>query len=98
MKNEWAGGVVANLTITNTGGATVNNWTLTFAFPGDTRVTSAWSATVSQTGSSVTATNMSYNASIPPGGNAQFGFQGTWTANDGNPTAFTLNGSACAAG
>jgi cellulose binding protein with CBM2 domain len=45
-----------------------------------------------------TATNMSYDASIPAGGNVQFGFQGTWTSNDANPTSFTLNAAPCAAG
>jgi hypothetical protein len=33
---------------------------------------------------------------IAPGAGTSFGFQGTWHASDANPTAFTLNGSACA--
>lgn len=97
-KNEWQGGLTANLTVTNTGSSAVNGWSVGFAFPGDTRVTNAWNATVTQNGNAVTATNMSYNASIPSGGNVQFGFQGTWTSNDANPTTFTLNGSACTTG
>jgi hypothetical protein len=32
------------------------------------------------------------------GGTVQFGFQGTWTSSDANPTSFTLNGSACTTG
>jgi len=84
--------------VTNTGSSAVNGWSVGFAFPGDTRVTNAWNATVTQNGNAVTATNMSYNASIPAGGNVQFGFQGTWTSNDANPTTFTLNGSACTTG
>jgi hypothetical protein len=43
----------------------------------------------------VTATNVSYNGAIAPGGNTQFGFQGTWTASDAVPTAFSVNGTAC---
>ena len=97
-KNEWRGGLVANLTITNTGATTINGWTLTFNFPGDTRVTNAWSATVSQSGSAVTARNTTYNAAINPGGRVTFGFQGTWTSNDANPASFTLNGAACTTG
>ncbi len=97
-KSEWQGGVVVNLTLTNTGSAPINGWTLTFGFPGDTRVSNAWSATVTQNGSAVTATNVSYNAAIGPGGNVTFGFQGTWTSNDASPTGFTLNGAGCAAG
>ncbi|WP_034591010.1 cellulose binding domain-containing protein [Hamadaea tsunoensis] len=97
-KSEWAGGVVANVTVTNTGSTPVNGWTLAFGFPGDTQIGSVWNATVTQTGSAVRAVNLSYNTTIAPGGNVSFGFQGTWTGNDANPAAYTLNGSACTLG
>lgn len=38
---------------------------------------------------------MSYNGTIPAGGTVSFGFQGSWTGNDANPTGFTLNGATC---
>jgi len=93
--SEWAGGFVDNLTISNTGSTAVNGWKLTFTFPGDQKITSAWSATVTQSGSGVTATNASYDAAIAPGGNVSFGFQGTWTSNDTSPASFALNGANC---
>jgi cellulase/cellobiase CelA1 len=95
VKNEWGGGFTANLTIANTGTAPINGWTLTWSFPGDQKVTNAWNATVTQTGAAASATNVSYDATIAPAGNVQFGFQGTWTANDTSPTAFALNGTSC---
>jgi hypothetical protein len=95
VKQEWAGGFTANLTITNSGTAAINGWTLTFAFPGDQKVTNAWSATVSQNAQQVTAINAGYNATISPGGTASFGFQGTWTTNDTSPTGFAVNGTTC---
>ena len=95
VKNEWGGGFTANLTVANTGLTPINGWTLTWSFPGDQKVTNAWNATVTQTGSAASATNASYNATIAPAGNVQFGFQGTWTANDTSPTAFALNGTSC---
>jgi hypothetical protein len=58
-------------------------------------VTSAWNATVTQTGTKVTAVNVSYNGTIAPGGNASFGFQGTWASSDAAPTAFAVNGTTC---
>jgi endo-1,4-beta-xylanase len=94
-KNEWAGGFTANVTINDTGTSAISGWTLKFAFPGDQKITNAWNATVTQTGTSVTATNASYNAIINPGGSTSFGFQGTWTANDTAPASFSVNGSAC---
>ncbi|MEU7865269.1 cellulose binding domain-containing protein [Dactylosporangium sp. NPDC049140] len=97
-KSEWAGGFTANVTVTNTGTTALNGWSLGFSFPGDQHITNAWSATVSQSGSAVTATNVGYNAQIPPGGNTSFGFQGTWGSNDSNPTSFRLNGATCTNG
>lgn len=91
--SEWAGGFTANVTITNNGTTAINGWTLIWTFPGDQQITSAWNGTVTQSGAAVTATNLSYNATIPPGGSTSFGFQGTWTSNDSSPTAFTLNGT-----
>jgi poly(hydroxyalkanoate) depolymerase family esterase len=94
--SQWAGGLVAGVTIDNTGTNAINGWTLTFTFPGDQKVTSAWGATVSQAGAAVTGTNVSYDATIPAsGGTVSFGFQGTWTTSDSAPTSFTLNGTAC---
>jgi hypothetical protein len=42
-----------------------------------------------------TATNLSYNATISPGGSQSFGFQGTWATNDASPASFGVNGTAC---
>ncbi|MFI5915208.1 cellulose binding domain-containing protein [Dactylosporangium sp. NPDC051541] len=96
-KQEWPGGLVATVTIANTGGAAINGWTLKWTFPGDTTVGQAWNAAVTQSGKNATAANASYNANIPAGGSTSFGFQGSWTSNDANPAAFTLNGIPCTA-
>jgi len=93
--SQWTGGFVANLTITNTGTSPINGWNLTFAFPGDQKITNAWNGTASQTGQNVTVTNASWNAMIAPGASVTPGFQGTWSASDATPTTFSLNGSTC---
>ena len=56
-----------------------------------------WNATPAQSGANVTATNASYDATIAPGANVQVGFTGTGPATP-TPSAFTLNGAACATG
>jgi Cellulose binding domain len=93
--SNWQGGFTANVTITNNSSSTISGWTLTFTFPGDQKITNAWNAAVTQTGASVTVTNLSYNATIPPGGSQSFGFQGSWATNDASPTSFSVNGMAC---
>ncbi|GAA1499896.1 hypothetical protein GCM10009827_004040 [Dactylosporangium maewongense] len=93
--NSWNTGLTAAVTVTNGGSTAVNGWTLGFTLPSGQAVTSAWNATVTPASGAVTARNVSYNAAIPPGGSASFGFQANHTGNTGKPSAFTLNGTAC---
>jgi poly(hydroxyalkanoate) depolymerase family esterase len=93
--NSWNTGFTAAVTITNTGTATVGTWSLAFALPSGQTVTSAWNAGVSPASGNVTARDAGYNATIPPGGSATFGFQATHNGNTAEPASFTLGGSAC---
>jgi Cellulose binding domain len=93
--STWPGGFTASVTISDTGTAPINGWTLAFTFPGDQKITNAWNATVTQAGAGVSAANLFYNATIPPGGSQSFGFQGTWATNGTAPASFTVNGAAC---
>nr|WP_246108121.1 non-reducing end alpha-L-arabinofuranosidase family hydrolase [Saccharothrix saharensis] len=94
VASQWQGGFSANVSITNLGDP-LNGWTLTWSFGADQTVTQAWSASVTQSGSAVTAKNVSYNGSIPTGGSASFGFNGSWTGSNPVPTTFALNGVTC---
>jgi cellulase/cellobiase CelA1 len=94
-QSQWAGGFVASVTITNPGSSAVNGWTLAFSFPGDQKITNAWSGSVTQSGANVSIANASYNATIAAGSSVSLGFQGTWTSSDAPPAAFTLNGAPC---
>ncbi|WFE40918.1 cellulose binding domain-containing protein [Micromonospora sp. WMMD998] len=97
-QSEWPGGFVATVTVENTGAAPIDGWIVSFGFPGDQQVTSAWNATVGQTGAAVTARNVDWNRVLASNGSASFGFQGRWGASDAPPTAFTLNGAPCVVG
>ncbi|MFG1868326.1 glycoside hydrolase family 9 protein [Micromonospora arborensis] len=93
--NDWSTGFTATVTITNTGTSALNGWTLRFSFPGGQTVSQGWSATVSQSGAAVTATNLSYNGTIAPGASVSFGFNGVHTGTNPKPAAFTVNNTAC---
>jgi len=93
--NAWNTGLTENLTITNTGSAAVNGWSLAFTLPGGQTITSGWNATYSPSAGSVTARNASYNGVIPANGSIDIGFQATHTGNTAKPSTFTLNGNAC---
>ncbi|TDB77188.1 cellulose-binding domain-containing protein, partial [Micromonospora sp. KC723] len=95
--NQWTGGFTADVRITNRGPA-VTGWTLTWSFGADQRVISAWNAQVSQSGAAVTARNVAWNGSLPQGGTASFGLQGSYGTGNPPPTGFRLNGTACQIG
>ncbi|MCF0095401.1 cellulose binding domain-containing protein [Micromonospora sp. MH99] len=97
-QSQWQGGFVATVTVQNLGAAPLDGWIVTFGYPGDQQVTSAWNATVGQTGTSVTARNVDWNRVLAPNGSASFGVQGRWGVSDAPPTAFSLNGAPCAVG
>ncbi|MEU3452312.1 glycoside hydrolase family 11 protein [Micromonospora sp. NPDC006766] len=93
--NAWNNGLTDNITITNTGTAAINGWSLKFNLASGQNITSGWNANYSPTSGQVTATNVSYNAAIPPGGSTQIGFQATHNGNGAAPSGFSLNGTAC---
>ncbi|HEX7737108.1 MAG TPA: cellulase family glycosylhydrolase [Ktedonobacteraceae bacterium] len=97
ITNQWQGGFGANITITNTGSTAINGWSLKFSFANGQTITQLWNGSYTQSGSAVTITNLSYNASIAPGAtlSSNPGFNGNWNGSNSAPTAFTLNGTAC---
>jgi cellulase/cellobiase CelA1 len=82
VPSQWNVGFSVAITVTNLG-SPVTSWTLGYA-------------TYTQSGEQVTATVEAYNATISPSGTITIGFTGTFTSNDTAPTAFSVNGTACA--
>lgn len=96
ISSSWPGGFTAGISVTNLG-SPVTAWTLGFTLPGTEAVGQGWSATYSQSGQKVTATNVSYNGSLGTNGSISIGFNGSYTGSSypGSPTSFTLNGTTC---
>ncbi|MGC3859965.1 GH12 family glycosyl hydrolase domain-containing protein [Micromonospora chersina] len=94
--NVWNNGFTADVTVTNTGSSTVNGWTLNYNLPSGQTITGSWNATVTQSGSAVTARNLSYNGALAPGASTSFGYQATLNGAFSTPSSFTLNGATCA--
>ena len=93
--NAWNSGLTSEITITNTGTARVDGWSLVFTLPSGQTITSGWNAAYTPTSGQVTARNVTYNPGIAAGASVSIGFQATHTGNTGKPTSFTLNGAAC---
>ncbi|MET8148562.1 cellulose binding domain-containing protein [Actinoplanes sp. NPDC049668] len=94
VASQWGGGFTTNVAITNLGDP-VTSWRLTFAFGRDERVAQGWNATVTQSGTQVTAVNAAYNGSLATGAATSFGFQASVTGTHTPPASFALNGTTC---
>jgi endoglucanase len=93
--NAWSNGFTADVRITNRGAA-LNSWTLTFTVPANVTLSSGWSGTWSQSGSTITVRNAAWNGSLATGATTSTGFQATFTGSaPANPTDFALNGTPC---
>jgi hypothetical protein len=97
VSSQWQGGFGANVSITNLGDP-LSSWTLTWSYGAGQTVTQAWNASLTQSGSAVTAKNVSYNGSIATNSSVAFGFNGSWTGSNPVPASFSVNGVACTAG
>ena len=72
------------------GPAAISGWTVTWTFANGQTVTQAWNATVTSSGATVTARNMSYNGQLAAGQSTTFGFIGSGDA----PSSLTLSCTA----
>ncbi|WP_250008716.1 cellulase family glycosylhydrolase [Actinoplanes sp. M2I2] len=81
---QWAGGFQADVKVT-AGAAAIKGWAVTWTFANGQSVSQAWNATVTSSGSTVTAKNAGYNGSLAAGASAQFGFLGSWNGTNSIP-------------
>jgi hypothetical protein len=91
----WPGSFLAQVTISNHGKTDIHGWTLTFRFPGNEAISSAWNATFTQNGTEVSAKNMNFDAVIRQGASQSLGFLGAQRSSGTAPASFRLNGTPC---
>ncbi|MFG3317928.1 glycosyl hydrolase family 18 protein [Streptomyces sp. NPDC048171] len=93
--SDWGTGFGGNWTVKNTGTTSLSSWTVEWDFPSGTKVTSAWDATVTNSGNHWTAKNVGWNGTLAPGASVSFGFNGS---GPGSPSNCKLNGGSCDGG
>ncbi|WP_309398679.1 glycoside hydrolase family 9 protein [Cerasicoccus maritimus] len=97
VSDDWGSGFTASATLTNTTGADLSGWTLTFDWAH--APSNIWDAElVSVDGTTITVKNATWNASLPAGSSVTFGFNGTPGDVLTQPTNATLNGTAISDG
>lgn len=91
ISNEWSTGLTGEIIVTNSGSSAVNGWSVGWQYTTN-RLTGSWNAQVSGS-NPYTASNVSWNGTLQPGGSATFGFQ--VDKRGGSAEMPTLTGSIC---
>lgn len=85
VTSQWTGGFQGEVRVT-AGTAPINGWTVTWTYANGQAVTQAWNATVTTSGTTVTARNVDYNGRLGAGASTTFGFLGSWNGTNTAPT------------
>ncbi|CAM5470166.1 hypothetical protein SALBM311S_09609 [Streptomyces alboniger] len=94
VTSQWDTGFQGDVKITNNTAA-VSGWNLTFDLAGGQKVSQGWNAKWSQSGTTVTVANESYNGQLGSGASVSAGFIASRSGGDAVPTTFKLNGTIC---
>jgi endoglucanase len=92
--NAWQGGFQGSLTVKNTGNTTINPWSVTWTWPSGVTLGSGWNATVTQSGTTVTAAAPVSSVSLAAGASVTIGFTANGAAS--TPAAVKLGSAVCA--
>ncbi|MFF4655308.1 cellulose binding domain-containing protein [Streptomyces sp. NPDC001381] len=95
ITNQWSGGFQADVKLANTGTSAWSGWSLGWSFPNGQTISQLWNAGYTQSGSAVTARNVTWNANVAAGSSVSFGFTGSWSGSNAKPAAFTLGDQSC---
>lgn len=80
-QSQWDAGYVAEVRVAGSG----TSWTVTFTLPSGHAIVNSWNATLTVSGQTVTARNLSYNGTPP----ATFGFQASRPGGSALPSGFS---------
>ncbi|MEH1126125.1 DUF6055 domain-containing protein [Micromonospora sp. CPCC 206061] len=73
ITSQWQGGFQADVAV-RAGTAPINGWTVSWTYANGQAISQAWNATVTSSGTSVLAQNVSWNGALAAGASASFGF------------------------
>src|ERR1035437_2615419 len=86
VDNQWANGFTSTVTVSNPGTVATKTWKVTWTWGGNQAISNSWNATVTSSGTAVTASSLAYNGAIAAAGNTAFGFQASFTGTNTVPT------------
>ncbi|MDG4791137.1 carbohydrate-binding domain-containing protein [Micromonospora sp. WMMD1102] len=84
VTSQWQGGFQGDVRVT-AGSSAIRGWRVTWTFGNGQTISQSWNATISASGSVVTATNVAFNGALGAGASTTFGFIGTWNGSNTAP-------------
>jgi endo-1,4-beta-xylanase len=88
VTSQWNTGFTGQVKI-SCSGAALSSWKVGWTYGAGQRITQAWNATCTQSGTAVSCANAAYNGTVPDGGSVTFGFNASWSGSNPVP-AVTL--------
>ncbi len=89
----WENQYTANVTITNTGSSTIENWELSYQSADE--YSNIWNAEVTcHSARNYNVKNLGYNQNIAPGQSVSFGFQASFTGTPDIPKSYQMLGES----
>ncbi|MFG2464167.1 endo-1,4-beta-xylanase [Streptomyces canus] len=88
VTSQWDTGFTGQVKI-SCSGAALSSWKVGWTYGAGQRITQAWNATCTQSGTAVSCANAAYNGTVPDGGSVTFGFNASWSGSNPVP-AVTL--------
>ncbi len=89
ITDNWDTGYCANVTVTNNGTTTINSWKAVIDLH-QAAQSGGWNATLSVSGSLMTATPVDWNAKLAPGGTGPWGYCANKTGSNWQPTVSSV--------
>ncbi|MBB3193898.1 glycoside hydrolase family 9 protein [Roseateles terrae] len=93
--NDWGSGQVFRLLLSNTGTTPISNWGVSFTESNSITVSNSWSGTFVATGTKVSFTPQTWNATVAAGGNTDAGMQLSYSGTKPTPSAVVMTGASC---
>ncbi|MGW0582219.1 cellulase family glycosylhydrolase [Streptomyces sp. NPDC002920] len=94
VTSQWDAGFQGAVKVTNNASA-MSSWSLIFDFANGQKVTQGWNAKWSQSATTVTAANETWNGTLGTGASVSAGFIASKSGTNAVPTTFRLNGTTC---
>ncbi|WP_406219129.1 endo-1,4-beta-xylanase [Streptomyces canus] len=84
VTSQWDTGFTGQVKI-SCSGAALSSWKAGWTYGAGQRITQAWNATCTQSGTAVSCSNAAYNGTVPDGGSVTFGFNASWSGSNPVP-------------